>query len=93
MWRDFCTHIVFGGNDWMSGGGAPQFGHRSATRKHHGPFCRGHEACLGAAVRAPVTSILIVFEMTHDFAVFPVLRADGTLEGVVSRLALQHFVE
>jgi H+/Cl- antiporter ClcA len=40
-----------------------------------------------------VTSILIVFEMTHDFAVFPVLRADGTLEGVVSRLALQHFVE
>lgn len=135
----------------------------------------GMSACLGAVVRAPVTSILIVFEMTHDFAlvpplmlgtivsqgvsrllchenfyaqvlkddgielekhmdvrdfagwksrrvaayatyqvcavrewdrtvlrqllekhafaVFPVLRADGTLEGVVSRLALQHFVE
>jgi Voltage gated chloride channel len=28
----------------------------------------GMSACLGAVVRAPITSILIVFEMTHQFA-------------------------
>ncbi len=33
----------------------------------------GMSACLGAVVRAPATSILIVFEMTHDFALVPLL--------------------
>jgi len=28
----------------------------------------GMSACLGAVVRAPITSILIVFEMTHQFS-------------------------
>jgi len=28
-------------------------------------------ACLGAAVQAPVTAILIIFEMTHQFALVP----------------------
>ncbi len=30
-------------------------------------------ACLGGVVRAPVTGILIVFEMTHEFALVPAL--------------------
>jgi CIC family chloride channel protein len=38
----------------------------------------GMSACLGAVVRAPVTSILIVFEMTHQFSLVPVLML-GTL--------------
>jgi CIC family chloride channel protein len=33
----------------------------------------GMSACLGGVVRAPITSILIVFEMTHDFAMVPAL--------------------
>ena len=31
----------------------------------------GMSACLGAVVRAPVTGILIVFEMTHEFSIVP----------------------
>lgn len=38
----------------------------------------GMSTCLGAVVRAPVTSILIVFEMTHEFSLVPVLML-GTL--------------
>lgn len=33
----------------------------------------GMSACLGAVVRAPITSILIVFEMTHQFSFVPLL--------------------
>jgi CIC family chloride channel protein len=33
----------------------------------------GMSACLGAVVRAPVTGILIVFEMTHEFSLVPAL--------------------
>ena len=33
----------------------------------------GMSARLGAVVRAPITSILIVFEMTHQFAFVPLL--------------------
>ena len=38
----------------------------------------GMSACLGSVVRAPVTGILIVFEMTHEFSLVPVLMI-GTL--------------
>ncbi|HYY30634.1 MAG TPA: chloride channel protein [Chthoniobacterales bacterium] len=38
----------------------------------------GMSACLGAVVRAPITSILIVFEMTHQFAFVPLLMI-GTI--------------
>jgi CIC family chloride channel protein len=38
----------------------------------------GMSACLGTIVRAPLTSILIVFEMTHQFELIP-----GLLIGVV----------
>jgi CIC family chloride channel protein len=33
----------------------------------------GMSACLGAVVRAPITGILIVFEMTHEFSLVPAL--------------------
>jgi chloride channel protein, CIC family len=33
----------------------------------------GMSACLGAVVRAPITSILIGFEMTHQFSFVPLL--------------------
>lgn len=42
-------------------------------------------ACLGAVVRAPVTGILIVFEMTHEFALVPVLMIGALLSQLVSR--------
>jgi chloride channel protein, CIC family len=45
----------------------------------------GMSACLGAVVRAPITSILIVFEMTHQFSVVPLLMIGTIASQAVSR--------
>ena len=45
----------------------------------------GMSACLGAVVRAPITSILIVFEMTHQFAFVPLLMLGTIASQAVSR--------
>ena len=45
----------------------------------------GMSACLGAVVRAPITSILIVFEMTHDFALVPPLMLGALVSQATSR--------
>ncbi|MDQ6655385.1 MAG: chloride channel protein [Verrucomicrobiota bacterium] len=42
-------------------------------------------ACLGAVVQAPVTAILIIFEMTHQFAVVPGLMLAGLVSQVLAR--------
>ena len=47
-------------------------------------------ACLGAVVRAPLTSILIVFEMTHEFALVPALLVGALISQSVSRFFLHH---
>jgi chloride channel protein, CIC family len=45
----------------------------------------GMSACPGAVVRAPITSILIVFEMTHQFAFVPLLMIGAITSQAVSR--------
>jgi CIC family chloride channel protein len=45
----------------------------------------GMSACLGTIVRAPLTSILIVFEMTHQFSMVP-----GLLLGTIISQAIAH---
>jgi CIC family chloride channel protein len=45
----------------------------------------GMSACLGAVVRAPVTGILIVFEMTHDFALVPALMLGALVSQAICR--------
>ncbi len=45
----------------------------------------GMSACLGAVIRAPLTSTLIVFEMTHQFEIVPGLM----LSAVISQLAVR----
>ncbi len=45
----------------------------------------GMSACLGAVVRAPVTGILIVFEMTHEFALVPALMIGALISQAVAR--------
>jgi CIC family chloride channel protein len=42
-------------------------------------------ATLGAVVRAPVTSILIVFEMTHQFSLVPPLMIAALISQAISR--------
>lgn len=45
----------------------------------------GMSCCLGAVVRAPVTGVLIVFEMTHEFSLVPVLMIGALVSQVISR--------
>ena len=45
----------------------------------------GMSACLGAAVQAPVTAILIIFEMTHQFALVPGLMLAGLVSQAIAR--------
>jgi len=45
----------------------------------------GMSACMGAVVRAPVTGILIVFEMTHEFSLVPALMIGALVSETISR--------
>ncbi len=45
----------------------------------------GMSSCLAAVVRAPVTSILIIFEMTHEFALVPPLMIAALISQAVAR--------
>jgi CIC family chloride channel protein len=45
----------------------------------------GMSSCLGAVVLAPVTAILIIFEMTHQFALVPGLMLAGLISQVIAR--------
>jgi CIC family chloride channel protein len=47
-------------------------------------------ATLGALVRAPLTSILILFEMTHDFSVVPGLMLATLVSQAVARSLAKH---
>jgi CIC family chloride channel protein len=50
----------------------------------------GMSACLGAVVRAPITGILVVFEMTHEFALVPALMLGALVSQALSRRLLPH---
>jgi CIC family chloride channel protein len=47
-------------------------------------------ATLGAVVRAPVTSILLVFEMTHQFSLVPPLMLGALISQAISRSMARH---
>ncbi len=44
----------------------------------------GMSTCLGAVVRAPLTSVLIVFEMTHQFSLIPGLMIGAIISVIIS---------
>ena len=50
----------------------------------------GMSGCLGAVVRAPVTGILIVFEMTHQFSLVPALMLGALVSQAISRKLNYH---
>ncbi len=50
----------------------------------------GMSACLGAVVQAPVTAVLIIFEMTHQFAVVPGLMLAVLVSQVIARSLVRH---
>ncbi len=47
----------------------------------------GMSACFGAVVRAPFTSILMIFEMTHQFGMVPALMLGTLISQAIARLA------
>ncbi len=47
-------------------------------------------ACLSAVVRAPFTSIMIVFEMTHQFSLVPALMLGALVSEAISRGLTTH---
>ena len=54
----------------------------------------GMSACLGAVVRAPVTGILIVFEMTHQFSLVPALMIGALIsQGIGRRMTRENFYD
>lgn len=50
----------------------------------------GMSATLGGVVRAPVTGVLIVFEMTHEFGLVPALLIGALVSQAISRKMLHH---
>ncbi len=50
----------------------------------------GMSACLGAVVQAPVTAVLIIFEMTHQFSVVPGLMLAVLVSQVLARMLVRH---
>jgi len=50
----------------------------------------GMSAAFGAAVRAPVTGILMIFEMTHQFGMVPALMLGTLVSQGIARLAGKH---
>jgi chloride channel protein, CIC family len=50
----------------------------------------GMSACFNAVVRAPLTALLIVFEMTHQFAMVPALMVCIIVSQSIARLGGRH---
>ena len=50
----------------------------------------GMSSCFGALVRAPITSLLMVFEMTHQFSMVPALMIGVIVSQGVARLWAKH---
>lgn len=50
----------------------------------------GMSACLCAVVQAPVTAVLIIFEMTHQFSVVPGLMLAALVSHVIARRLVRH---
>lgn len=49
--------------------------------------CVGMSACFGAAVRAPLTALIMIFEMTHLFAILPGLMLGTLVSQFIARRA------
>lgn len=47
--------------------------------------CVGMSACFGAAVRAPLTALLMIFEMTHQFSIVPALMIGAIISQFMAR--------
>lgn len=81
----FAPTLFFGGMAGASLAGLIDLIYPLSTAGHVTLAVVGMCACLGAVVRAPVTGLLIVFEMTHEFAMVPALMVAGLVSIAISK--------
>lgn len=81
----FAPTLFFGAMAGAGVAGAVHLVYPLSQADHVALAVVGMSACLGAVVRAPVTGILIVFEMTHEFALVPVLMIGALVSQIISR--------
>jgi CIC family chloride channel protein len=81
----FAPTLFFGTMVGAAVAGLTDLVHPLSQADHVALAVVGMSACLGAVVRAPVTGILIVFEMTHEFALVPVLMIGALVSQLISR--------
>ncbi|MEO8352933.1 MAG: chloride channel protein, partial [Chthoniobacteraceae bacterium] len=81
----FSPSLFFGGlcGVIMASGFAHVFGLNSSDQSLLA--IGGMSACLGAVVQAPVTAVIIIFEMTHQFSIVPGLMIAGLVSQLIAR--------
>jgi CIC family chloride channel protein len=90
----FAPTLFFGTMVGAALAGAVQLVYPLSQADHVALAVVGMCTCLGAVVRAPVTGILIVFEMTHEFALVPVLIFGALISQIVARrMSHENFYE
>ncbi len=86
----FAPTLFFGGMAGASLAGLIDLVYPLSTAGHVTLAVVGMCACLGAVVRAPVTGLLIVFEMTHEFAMVPALMVGGLISIAIAKKFTKH---
>lgn len=86
----FAPTLFFGGMAGAALAGLIDLVYPLSTAGHVTLAVVGMCACLGAVVRAPVTGLLIVFEMTHEFAMVPALMVGGLISIAIAKKFTHH---
>jgi len=81
----FSPNLFFGGMCGICVGGIASLFFPLTSADHVLLAVGGMSACLGAVVQAPVSAILIIFEMTHQFTLVPGLMLAGLISQVIAR--------
>ncbi len=81
----FSPTLFFGGMTGIAVAGLAGIGWHISRGDTLALAVVGMSACLGAVVFAPVTGILMVFEMTHEFALVPALMLGALVSQTIGR--------
>lgn len=81
----FSPTLFLGGMTGLFLAGLTDYAYPLSESEHIVLAVVGMSCCLGAVVRAPVTGILIVFEMTHEFSLVPPLMIAALVSQAFSR--------
>ena len=81
----FSPTLFFGGMTGITVAGLAGIGWHLSRGDTLALAVVGMSACLGAVVFAPVTGILMVFEMTHEFALVPALMLGALVSQTIGR--------